>query len=115
MFDSIRAGLETARAIDPTAVIVLQPADHPEVAALTLSMLTECSIQWPSQAIIPEYRGLGGHPVLIPPTVAAYVLDDECPHGLGEFWKAHPELCKRVTVDDPRVCQDIDTPRDLSD
>src|SRR4051794_33845457 len=35
MFESIRAGLRFARGLNPTAAIVLQPGDHPEVATST--------------------------------------------------------------------------------
>jgi molybdenum cofactor cytidylyltransferase len=113
MFDSIRAGIEAARAVDPKTVIVLQPGDHPEIAADTLNALMDWSLQRPVQSIIPEYQGRGGHPVLISPAVAECILSDGCPNGLGEFWKAHPELCVRWAVDDPGVCRDIDTPSDL--
>lgn len=113
MFDSIRAGLEAARSIDPNATIVLQPADHPAVALATLTALTDWSLQPPVQAVIPEYQGRGGHPVLIPPTVAASILEADCPNGLGQFWIDHPESCNRLPVDDPTILRDIDTPGDL--
>jgi len=113
MFESIRAGLRTAQTIDPEAVVVLQPGDHPEVAPSTLDALVDESLQRPTIAVIPQYRGCGGHPVLIPPNIIALLLDAECPAGLGEFWTAQPELCHRVPVSDPSILRDIDTPGDL--
>ena len=113
MFDSIRAGLAAARAIDPTATIVLHPGDHPEVDPATLSALSNCSLPRAAKAIIPEHNGRGGHPVLIPPTVAALLVQTDCPEGLGQFWTAHPDLCHRLPVDDPAILRDIDTPSDL--
>ena len=113
MFESIRAGLEAARSIDPDATIVLQPGDHPEVAAATLTVLIESSRQRPVQAIIPEHAGRGGHPVLIPAPIVTVLLDSDCPTGLGDFWAAHPERCVRLPVDDPSILRDIDTPFDL--
>jgi CTP:molybdopterin cytidylyltransferase MocA len=65
------------------------------------------------QAIIPQLADRGGHPVLIPPNISQILIDAECPHGLGQFWLDHPELCYRVPVDDPTVVRDIDTPDDL--
>src|SRR5688572_13603642 len=62
MFGSIQAGMRAARTIDPNAVIVLQPADHPEVLDGTLDILADWSLERPARAIIPEYRGRGGHP-----------------------------------------------------
>jgi molybdenum cofactor cytidylyltransferase len=113
MFESIRAGLRAAQAIDSDATVVLQPCDHPEVASFTLDTLTAWSLQRPGLAILPENQGHGGHPVLIPHSVASLLVGADCPHGLGEFWFAHPDLCLRISVDDPGCIRDIDTPSDL--
>lgn len=113
MFDSVRAGLIAAQQLDPIAWIVLHPADHPEVAPATLATLVNWSLKRPVQAVIPEYASSGGHPVLIPPNVARLILESECPAGLGQFWLDHPELCRRIPVDDPSILRDIDTPADL--
>jgi CTP:molybdopterin cytidylyltransferase MocA len=113
MFESIRAGLRAALAIDNNATVVLQPGDHPEVAASTLSTLTDWSTKNPSQAIIPQVGDRGGHPALIPAQVASLLIMADCPNGLGEFWSAHPDLCLRVPVNDLSAVQDIDTPGDL--
>ena len=113
MFESIRAGLRAAHSIDRNATIVVQPGDHPEVAPSTLDVLAERSLEQPHMVIIPDYRGRGGHPVLIPPSVAAMLVTADCPNGLGQFWTDHPELCHRVHVDDSAVIRDVDTPVDL--
>jgi molybdenum cofactor cytidylyltransferase len=113
MFHSIRAGLKTAQELDPTATVVLQPADHPEVAKTTLIELTESSRQHAEQAVIPEFNGRGGHPILIPPAVVARLVVSNSPAGLGDFWISYPEYCVRISVADPSVIRDIDTPEDL--
>ncbi len=113
MYESIRTGLRAAFRIDSNASVVLQPGDHPEVAASTLDALEGWSLKQPARAIIPQYAGRGGHPVLIPSCVCTMLREAECPEGLGQFWLDHPELCYRVLVDDPRVVRDIDTPADL--
>jgi molybdenum cofactor cytidylyltransferase len=114
MFESIRAGLRFAQRLNPTAAIVLQPGDHPEVDPSTLDILMKCSLERPEQSIIPEYAGRGGHPAIIPPNTAALLIEAECPAGLGQFWLDHPELCLRVPIDDPNVLRDIDIPADLA-
>jgi molybdenum cofactor cytidylyltransferase len=114
MFESIRAGLRAAQRVDPKAMIVLQPGDHPDVAASTLKALTDWSLQRPAQAIIPEFSNCGGHPTLVPPQIAGLLIDSHCPNGLGQFWLDHPELCHRVPINDPSVVRDIDTPADLA-
>lgn len=113
MFESIRAGLRAALSIHAAATVVLQPGDHPEVAAETLAALADWSLKRPVQAIIPEYAGRGGHPVFIPPPVAEILLSADCPTGLGDFWLAHSELCIRVPVPDATVIRDVDTEADL--
>ena len=113
MFESIRTGLRAVRRLDPKAYVVLQPGDHPQVSAATLELLRDWSLKRPVRAVIPEYGGRGGHPVLIPPDLAAQLALTECPDGLGQFWLDHPELCERVAVDDAGVLRDIDTPADL--
>ena len=113
MYESIRAALRGARQIDLTATVVLQPGDHPEVSTATLRALIDNSLKRPMQAIIPQLADRGGHPVLIPSNIAQLLVDADCPHGLGQFWLDHPELCYRVPVDDPTVVRDIDTPADL--
>jgi CTP:molybdopterin cytidylyltransferase MocA len=114
MFESIRAGLRAAQSLDPTATVVLHPGDQPEVAPSTLITLTDWSLQRPDQAVVPQVGARGGHPVFIPPQIASLLIDADCPHGLGEFWLTHPQLCVRVTVSDRAVLQDIDTPGDLN-
>jgi molybdenum cofactor cytidylyltransferase len=113
MFESIRAGLRVAQSVDAAATVVLQPGDHPEVAAPTLAALADWSLKRPVQAVIPEYQGRGGHPVFIPSSVVAIFMAADCPTGLGDFWLAHPELCVRVQVADAMVIRDIDTDADL--
>lgn len=113
MFESVRAGLKRARAIDSNATVVLQPGDHPEVSLKTLEMLAEASVREPTRAAIPQYGGRGGHPVFIPSNIVELLLEVNCPTGLGDFWITHPELCVRVPIDDAGVLRDIDTQNDL--
>ncbi len=113
MFESIRAGLKAAAQIDPQATVVLQPGDHPEVAPATLRALIAAAAKRPDTAVMPEYAGRGGHPVLIPPSVARHVVQADCPGGLRQFWTDHPGLCFRLAVKDAGVVRDIDTPEQL--
>jgi CTP:molybdopterin cytidylyltransferase MocA len=113
MYESIRVGLRAAHRIGPSSTVVLQPCDHPEVSLSTLRVTLAWSLKRPGQAIIPQFNARGGHPVLIPPKISAVLLEASCPEGLGQFWLDHPELCVRVSIDDPTIIRDIDTPADL--
>lgn len=111
MFDSIAVGLRAAQEIDKSAAVLLHLGDHPEVAPNTLRIIIETASRDPELAVMPEYQGKGGHPVLISPTVRDQVLSANCPQGLKQFWRENPQLCQRIAVDDPCVVQDIDYPR----
>lgn len=108
MFESIRSGLRAAMSLDPRGSVLLHPADHPEVAAATLSSLMLNAYKNRQVAVLPVYRGQGGHPALIPPPVIELILAAECPQGLRQFWIDHPELCQRIDIDDPSTIRDID-------
>ena len=115
MFASIRAGLTAALQFDSGATVVLQPGDHPHVAAATLKALIAAAAKRRDVAVMPEFDGRGGHPVIIPPSVARLVLQADCPGGLRQFWIDHPGLCFRLAVKDAGVVRDIDTPDQLRD
>jgi CTP:molybdopterin cytidylyltransferase MocA len=61
---------------------------------------------------MPEYNSKGGHPVLIPVSIADTLLKWNGDGGLRQFWLDHPHLCARHPVNDPGVTFDIDTPPD---
>ena len=110
MIDSVRAGLSATRAIDAAADVLLQPADHTGVAPGTLAALLEGRGQHPDTAVIPVHDGRGGHPVLIPAGVFGAILSFDGPGGVRQFWRDHPDRCRRQQVDDPTVVHDLDTP-----
>ncbi len=110
MAESVRAGLRRARERDPAAAVLLHPADHPRIAPPTGPAILRAAASDPGRAIIPTWGGRGGHPVLIPPPVAAALLADPLPRGVRGFWGEHPELCLRVEVADEWVTADADTP-----
>jgi CTP:molybdopterin cytidylyltransferase MocA len=113
MFESIRAGLRMALALDHSATIVLQPGDQPEVSTETHRTLIEWSLKRPEHAIFPQVGTRGGHPALIPSQIARLLTQADCAHGLGAYWLSHPELCVRVPVNDRAALWDIDVPSDL--
>ena len=125
MLDSICAGLrailnesgEKERGFD---AVLLQPCDHPMAARRTIATLLAAHDHTPDIALMPEYRDKGGHPALIPLSVARRILQwargegepGAAPGdgGLRQFWIEHPEMHRRVPVDDPSCVVDLDTP-----
>jgi molybdenum cofactor cytidylyltransferase len=112
MFQSLRFGLETARGMDPLADVLLHPGDHPAVERKTLDSLIRVGDGHRQCAIMPVYRGKGGHPVLIPATIIDQILVYDGHGGLRQFWTEHPQSCLRLVVSDGAVVQDVDTPAD---
>lgn len=112
MFRSICAAIEfaLAHASQPKAIL-LQPADHPGVEPSTIEQLVQ---NWQSTdlAVMPEYRGRGGHPVLIPGSLLQSVLRHPGEGGLRQFWERNKHLRRRIAVDDSSCIRDVDTPAD---
>jgi molybdenum cofactor cytidylyltransferase len=106
MFDSIVAGLSRTAT---RSGVLLQLGDHPSLDRLTLDEIFTTAAEHPDKAIMPTYQGNGGHPVLIPASIAAQILATPCPDGLRGFWQERPELCVRIEVPDIGVIQDIDS------
>ncbi len=112
MIASVKAGLSAAVAIHPTADVLLQPADHPEVRRETIELLLRTSAEQAGRAVMPEHEGRGGHPVVIPAELVYSILDFAGAGGLRQFWLDHPDDCVRLPVDDPGVILDLDVPSD---
>ncbi len=110
MFASVRRGLLAARDLDSRIDVLLHPADHPAVESATVRALFEESLRRPGRAILPEYEGRGGHPVLIPASLHSKILADSGDDGLRGFWKRHAEARHRLPVRDAAVAMDVDTP-----
>ncbi|MHC4210603.1 MAG: nucleotidyltransferase family protein, partial [Planctomycetota bacterium] len=69
--ESARQGLRRALELPRVEQVFLHPADHPVIPAPVLDALLERAEA--KIALIPTYRGRGGHPVLIPAEVAASI------------------------------------------
>jgi molybdenum cofactor cytidylyltransferase len=90
--------------------VLLHLGDHPAVGRRTIERLLRAAAANPDRAVLPESRGRGGHPVLIPPRVAALILAHPLERGLREYWLGHPEHCVRLEVTDPGILLDLDRP-----
>ena len=114
MIDSVRAGLRGSRAIDHDAAALLQPGDHPEVGPDTLAAVLAGRSERDDIAVMPQHDGRGGHPVLIPSQLFGEILSYDGPGGVRQFWRDHPDRCRRLQVDDPAAVHDLDTPDQYS-
>jgi molybdenum cofactor cytidylyltransferase len=112
MSRSIQMGLEFASRVRDVACVLLQLADHPEVASSTLeSLLSEAGRR--DVVVAPCHKGGHGHPIAIPPRCVREILDADLSHGLGQWFREDDSRRAFIEVDDPGVVLDVDTPEDL--
>lgn len=113
MSESVRAGLLAVGRLHPEAAVLLHPADHPLVARATLDLLLAALARDATRAAIPTYEGRGGHPVLIPATLARVLVNADLSAGLGAYWRAHTDSQRQYPVEDPGVIVDLNAPADV--
>lgn len=110
---SLRAGLDALLGDREAGAALVVLADQPMVPAAAVERLFEARRRSGRPVILPRYRFLRGHPVLLDrwlwPRLIAGLEGDQ---GARNLFLAHPEWVEEVTVgeDAPR---DIDTPEDL--
>jgi len=106
---SVQSGL---RAIPPAHDVLLWPVDHPFVASRTLERLAAARDSdelglW----FIPTYQGANGHPVLWKDRVRAEVLELRPDAPIRALIPELGPQVRRVSVDDPGILANIDTPQ----
>jgi molybdenum cofactor cytidylyltransferase len=114
MMNSVKAGLAAAQKMHATADVLLHPADHPEVNRETVERLIQESAVEPVQAVMPEFDGRGGHPVIIPAAMVESILAYSASGGLRQYWLDNAHLHRRLAVEDEGVVLDLDTQADYS-
>ena len=107
------AEIELSHSARATYWALLHLADHPHVDPRSLQQLITARTQFPEQAIIPRYASRGGHPILIPSTVADKLINRPMPQGLRAYWQQYPKTCHYIEVHDAGVTTDLDTVEDL--
>ncbi|MCH2141250.1 MAG: nucleotidyltransferase family protein [Phycisphaerales bacterium] len=114
MAHSVLAGLAFALRAKDVDCILIQPADHPQVAPSTLDTILRTARALDT-AVAPQHRGNHGHPIAIPTRLAKEITNSGLPLGLAEWFRADSSRRTFIEVDDPSVLIDIDTPEDLAE
>jgi CTP:molybdopterin cytidylyltransferase MocA len=106
MGESIARGVEQVNRSVRAVIIAL--VDHPAVPPAIITILID---EWRRGArlVQPEYKGRGGHPVLIDLAYRNELLALDPADGLRALFAAHRDEVKRVTVESPYVARDMDT------
>lgn len=116
MLEAIKAGLRQAMASGRTpSAAMVHPADQPAIDQETIQRLLREHINQPELAIMPDFKGCGGHPVIIPVTLFDTIFTFCSQGGLRQLWIEHPQRRLRVPVNDPGAIIDLDYPKDYAD
>ena len=114
-FSSLQTGLREAlnRGRD-NAMITL--VDRPPAQRATLAELVERFIQRAHEtwAVVPEFEGRHGHPILAGRDMIEKLLRAPTASSAREVEHAHQAHIAYVTLNDPRITMNIDTPKDYA-
>jgi CTP:molybdopterin cytidylyltransferase MocA len=103
---SIARGVEQLS--DEATTLLVALADHPAVTSQAIKFLIETRARAGASFIVPQYNGLGGHPMLVDLKFRAELLQLG-EGGLRALLKAHESEILRVEVECPFVARDMDT------
>jgi molybdenum cofactor cytidylyltransferase len=111
-FSSLHAGLQEVRNRGRDAAM-LTLVDRPPVRATTIETLQEAferAIAKRKWAVIPEYEGKHGHPILIANAMLETFLEAPETSNARDVESAHQSQIEYVPVDDPLVAVNVNTP-----
>jgi molybdenum cofactor cytidylyltransferase len=110
---SIKAG---ARSVDAeAAVILLLAVDQPRPSEI-ISTVVDAHLQADALVTSPRYEGRGGHPLVFSADLRGELeAISEEGEGVREVFRAHRAAVNEVSVDDPIVCLDLNSPEEYED
>jgi molybdenum cofactor cytidylyltransferase len=92
---------------------VIALGDQPHVQISTLRLLLETAQQNPTRICQPVFGQCAAHPIILPRDQFLALADSYAPD-LRAFIRNHEELRLRISVNDPGVTGDLDTPADYA-
>jgi molybdenum cofactor cytidylyltransferase len=107
---SLAVALRLFFPLEPDDVFVITPVDAWPVRVETIARLVE-AVRSGAEAATPRYERRGGHPVVVRGRVLAGY--EKTPLPLRDVLGALEGARARVSVDDPAVAVDLDTPEDV--
>ncbi|NLB35173.1 MAG: nucleotidyltransferase family protein [Elusimicrobia bacterium] len=107
---SLRAALRETD--EDAAAVIVSLIDNPGVEVTTIRLLLKEFLMGDYDIIIPEYKGRGGHPVVFGRRTFKSILYTEVKNGARDIIRSGKFRVKRLSLDDPGIRQDIDTPAD---
>ncbi len=102
MYSSVRAGMQQIK----EKRMLLTPGDYPLLTTGAVKRLLEMP-ETETKCYIPSYKGRGGHPILLPAVWIPDIMQGN-ESSLREFLRNKEK--QYVDMEEPGVCQDVDTP-----
>ena len=106
-------GVSVARGVEAVSgsacAVLVALVDHPAVPPAEISRLVEERRRTGSRLVVPEWRGRGGHPVLVDLAFREELLSLPPDRGLRALFDAHRAEVLRVPAASPYVARDMDT------
>ena len=111
-FSSLQAGLQDVlnRGRDAAMITLV---DRPPVKPATIEALDDAfekALRQMKWAVVPEYQGKHGHPILVGREMMELFLKAPTTSSAREIEHAHQDKIVYIAVDDPLVVADVDTP-----
>jgi CTP:molybdopterin cytidylyltransferase MocA len=109
---SIARGVEELSAGDAVAAegaLLIALADHPAVSAREIVEVIAAHRRTGARIVVPEWRGRGGHPVLVGGSLRASLLNLDDAGGLRALFERHTGEVLRLPVASEYVARDMDT------
>ena len=103
---SIARGVK--KLLPETRAALIALTDLPAVPSDVIKAIMK---EWTSgeRLVVPEFRGRGGHPVLVDLCFREELLNLDSSGGLRSFFEAHQEQVRRLPVNSPFIARDMDT------
>jgi molybdenum cofactor cytidylyltransferase len=89
--------------------VLIALADHPAVTAVEIVEIISAHRRTGARLVVPEWRGRGGHPVLVGGSLRASLLKLDEAGGLRALFDAHQAEVLRLPVVSPFIARDMDT------
>jgi CTP:molybdopterin cytidylyltransferase MocA len=113
-FSSLQIGLgEVLKQGRDAAMVTLVDRPPPSTATLTtLRLAFEEAVQRRKWAVIPEYQGKHGHPILVGREMISAFLEADVTSTARDIEHHNQQHIEYVQIDDPFVTLNVDTPQD---
>lgn len=107
MASSVRAGRDSLAA--EAGGVIVSLCDYPLVSSATIGSLIVAHRELPGSIVIPCHRERRGHPLLFPRPILDELGEDKT---LRDLVRRDPDRIRSLSVEDPGVLLDMDTPED---